>query len=30
MYVTMRELVRVLGAEKVKKMFFGPLDQLRT
>jgi hypothetical protein len=26
MYVTMNELVRVIGAGKVKRMFFGPLE----
>jgi cytochrome b561 len=27
MYCTMRELIRVIGAEQVRRMFFGPLEK---
>jgi len=27
MYCTMRELVRVIGSDKVRRMFFGPLER---
>jgi hypothetical protein len=27
MYCTMREFVRVIGADKVRHMFFGPLEK---
>jgi hypothetical protein len=29
MYCTMRELVRVIGGDKVRRMFFGPLENTR-
>ena len=27
MYCTMRELIRVIGGDKVRRMFFGPLEK---
>jgi hypothetical protein len=30
MYVTMSELIRVIGLDRVKRMFFGPLPRLET
>jgi hypothetical protein len=30
MYVTMSELLRVIGLEKVKRMFFGPMSEVGT